>query len=98
VWAKVPFGIEYSLQQVFFWTTNDCFKIMIDVTSMSDTSERIFSLQRPAPGKENESIFNEEWPICRGLTVTSVISTVELHLSWMNWDGESSGYAENPDN
>jgi len=25
-------------------------------------------------------------------------STVELHLIRINWDGEPSGYAENPDN
>ena len=25
-------------------------------------------------------------------------STVELHLYGLNWDGEPSGYAENPDN
>jgi hypothetical protein len=54
---------------------------MIDVRPVSDTSERVFSLQRQTPGKENESVFNEQWPICLGLTVPSVISNVELHLS-----------------
>jgi hypothetical protein len=35
---------------------------------------------------------------CQSALCDSFLSTVEIPLVRINWDGEPSGYAENPDN